>query len=102
MAEPWTVLIALHATGATLAVILGGYLVLRRRKGDLLHRRIGRVWMVDMYWVTFSSFGIQRLNPGHFTWIHGLSVWTIVSLTVAIRAAMTHNVRAHRAWVIGT
>jgi uncharacterized membrane protein len=59
----WTILISLHAAGATLAVLLGGWLVARQRKGDLLHRRIGRIWMVDMYWVTFSSFGIQRLNP---------------------------------------
>ena len=98
----WTLLIALHAFGATVAVLLGGYLVLRRRKGDLLHRRLGRVWMADMYWVAFSSFGIKRLTPGHFSWIHGLSAWTIVSLTMAIWAAKTHRVQAHRGWVVGT
>lgn len=102
MNESWTVLIALHAAGATLAVVLGGYLVLRRRKGDLLHRRVGRVWMVDMYWVAFSSFGIKRLTPGHFSWIHALSLWTIVSLTMAIVAARRHDVAQHRAWVVGT
>src|SRR3954467_3230068 len=102
MAEPWTVLIAAHAVGATLAVVLGGYLVLRRRKGDLLHRRVGRVWMVDMYWVTFSSFGIKELTPGHFSWIHGLSLWTIFSLSMAIWAARRHNMQQHRAWVVGT
>src|SRR3954452_20767286 len=102
MSEPWTVLIALHATGATLAVLLGGYLVLRPRKGDLLHRRVGRVWMVDMYWVTFSSFGIKELTPGHFSWIHGLSMWTIFSLSMALWSARTHKVTAHRAWVVGT
>ncbi|MBV9292082.1 MAG: hypothetical protein JO222_06495, partial [Frankiales bacterium] len=83
----WTVLIALHAAGATLALVLGGWLVRRRRKGDLLHRRIGRIWMVDMYWVSFSSFGIKRLSPGHFSFIHLLSIWTIISLTMAIAAA---------------
>jgi uncharacterized membrane protein len=98
----WTVLIALHAAGATLAVLLGGWLLLRRRKGDLLHRRVGRIWMVDMYWVAFSSFGIKRLTPGHFSWIHALSLWTIVSLSMAIWAARHHDVKAHRAWVVGT
>src|SRR4051795_7568405 len=73
MSPGWTTLIALHAVGATVALILGAYLVLRRRKGDLLHRRLGRFWMADMYWVGFSSFGIKRLTPGHFSWIHGLS-----------------------------
>src|SRR5436309_13181240 len=102
MNRPWTLLIACHAAGATLAVILGGYLVARRRKGDLLHRRVGRVWMLDMYWVGFSSFGIKELSPGHFTWIHGLSAWTLFSLTMALWAAATHRVQQHKQWVIGT
>ena len=102
MDHSWSVLLALHAAGATLAVILGGYLVLRRRKGDLLHRRVGRVWMLDMYWVAFSSFGIKELNPGHFTWIHGLSAWTIFSLSMAIWAARRHDIQQHRGWVVGT
>ena len=102
MDNGWTALIALHAVGATVALIVGGYLVLRRRKGGLLHRRLGRLWMADMYWVAFSSFGIKRLTPGHFSWIHGLSAWTIISLTMAIWAARTHRLQLHRAWVVGT
>src|SRR3954466_1225298 len=102
MAESWTPLIGLHAAGATLAVVLGGYLVLRRRKGDLLHRRVGRIWLADMYWVAFSSFGIQRLSPGHFSWIHGLSAWTIFSLTMALWAAMRGRIESHRGWVVGS
>ena len=102
MSPGWTALIALHAVGATVALILGGYLVLRHRKGDLLHRRLGRIWMADMYWVAFSSFGIKRLTPGHFSWIHALSAWTILSLTMAIWAARTHRTKVHRGWVLGT
>src|SRR5438445_6439446 len=98
----WTLLIALHAAGATLAVFLGGFQLLRRRKGDLLHRRIGRLWMADMYWVTLSSFGIKRLDPGHFSWIHGLSAWTILSLSLAIWSARRGNIRAHVAWAAGS
>jgi uncharacterized membrane protein len=100
--EGWTVLIAAHAAGATLAVLLGGWNLWLSRKGDLLHRRVGRIWFVVMYWVAFSSFGIQRLNPGHFSWIHGLSAWTIVSLTVALWAAMTHRVDLHKGFVAGS
>jgi uncharacterized membrane protein len=102
MPETWTLLIALHAAGATLAVALGGYQLLRRPKGDLLHRRIGRLWIADMYWVTVSSFGIRRLDPGHFTWIHALSLWTILSLTLAVLAARRRNRRAHRRWAVGS
>ena len=100
--DGWSVLIAAHASGATLAVLLGGYNVLRRSKGDLLHRRLGQIWFVDMYWVAFSSFGIKELHPGHFSWIHGLSAWTIVSLTVALWAAATHRIDAHKQWVVGS
>lgn len=98
----WTMLIAAHAAGATVAVILGGYNLLRSRKGDLLHRRVGRVWFVAMYWVAFSSFGIKRLTPGHFSWIHGLSAWTIISLSMALWSAVRGDIHAHRAWVVGS
>jgi uncharacterized membrane protein len=98
----WTLLIAAHAAGATLALMLGAYVVLRRRKGDLLHRRLGVIWVLTMYWVAASSFGIKRLTPGHFSWIHGLSAWTIVSLTVAVWAARTGRIRTHRHYVVGS
>ena len=100
--EGWTVLVAAHAAGATLAVLLGGYNLWLSRKGDLLHRRVGRIWFVTMYWVAFSSFGIKRLHPGHFSWIHGLSAWTIISLTVALWAAMTHRIDLHKGFVGGS
>lgn len=100
--DNWTVLVTAHAAGATLAVLLGAYNLWLSRKGDLLHRRVGRIWFVLMYWVAFSSFGIKRLHPGHFSWIHGLSAWTIVSLTVALWAAMTHRVDLHKGFVAGS
>src|SRR3954469_13058335 len=98
----WTPLIALHAAGATFALALGAFLLLTPRKGDVTHRRLGRVWMVAMYWTAGSSFGIKELHPGQFSWIHGLSAWTIVSLTVAWWAALTHRRDTHRGYVVGS
>ena len=98
----WTVLIAAHATGATLALMLGAVVVLRRRKGDRAHRRMGRVWMVAMYWTVLSSFWIRKLHPGHFSWIHGLSVFTFITLTIALWAALTHRVETHKRFVVGS
>jgi uncharacterized membrane protein len=98
----WSVLIAAHAAGATLALLLGAHVVLRRTKGDLLHRRVGRVWVVAMYGTAGSSFGIKELRPGHYSWIHGLSAWTVFTLTMAIWAAATHRVEMHRGFVVGT
>jgi uncharacterized membrane protein len=40
------------------------------------------------------SFAIQR--PEGYSWIHGLSVFTLVSLMTGVLAARTHRVKAHR------
>lgn len=100
--EHWNLLIAAHAIGATFA-LLAGLVVLRApRKGNVFHRRLGRVWMAAMYWTALSSFGIRELRPGHLSWIHALSAWTVVSLTVALWAARTRRRRLHRQFVVGS
>lgn len=100
--EHWNPLIALHAPGATFAVTAGAILLLTPRKGDLAHRRLGLAWMGAMYWTALSSFGIRQLRPGHFSFIHLLSLWTLISLSVALWAAVTGRRQAHQRWVIGT
>jgi uncharacterized membrane protein len=96
------VLIALHATAATLAVALGAVVIRHRPRGDRTHRTLGRVWFGAMYFTVLSSFGIKRLTPGHFSWIHGLSLFTFATLTLALYGARTHNVGLHRGNVIGS
>jgi uncharacterized membrane protein len=94
---PW--LIPLHASGATIALVLGAYQLFRRVKGDRRHQIIGAVWVVAMYWTVISSFFIQKLNPGHFSWIHGLSAFTFVTLSIGLWAAITARGRVRRAHV---
>jgi uncharacterized membrane protein len=48
MRDGWTVLIGTHAVAATLALVLGATNLIRRRRGDLPHRTIGRAWLVFM------------------------------------------------------
>ena len=98
----WNLLIALHAFGAVVAVMIGAVVLRRRGKGGRVHRRLGTAWMVLMYAVVISSFWIKQLHPGHFSWIHGLSVWTFVSLTFAYWSARTGRRPQHRGWVVGT
>src|SRR3954469_3026979 len=98
----WTLLIALHALGATFSLAVGALVMLRRKKGDLAHRRVGRVWMAAMYWTAGSSFGIRALHPGRLSWIHGLSAWTLVSLPVALWAARRQRRKLHRDFVVGS
>lgn len=91
-----------HAAVATIALTLGAYNLLRKPKGDRSHRVVGRVWVAAMYATIISSFFIRELNPGGFSWIHGLSVFTFVTLTIALWAAMTGRVRTHRNFVTGS
>jgi uncharacterized membrane protein len=102
MDHVWTLLIATHAVAATLALVLGGANVLRRRRGDRPHRAIGRAWLVLMYFTALSSFWIQQLRPGHFSWIHALSAFTIVTLSLGLWNARRGRVRAHAGNMIGT
>lgn len=100
--DVWTPLIALHALGATFAVLAGGVVLVRRRKGDRFHRRMGAAWVAAMYWTVLSSFGIRELEPGSLSWIHGLSAWTFVSLSLALWAARTRRRRLHRGFAVGS
>lgn len=97
-----TPLIAVHAFGAALALTLGGYNLWRTPKGNRQHRLVGRVWVVAMYWTVVSSFFIKELDPGHFSWIHLLSVFTFVTLSLGLWAAMTGRVERHRGFMRGS
>ena len=99
--DGWTILIAAHATCASLALVVGAVLLLRR-KGDGRHVLTGRVWLGLMNAVVLSSFGITRLHPGHFSWIHLLAIWTFISLTMGLVAIRRGRVLEHRGWMVGS
>ena len=90
--DGWTMLVATHAVAATVAMVLGGVQLARRRFGDRLHRWNGRVWVALMLFVSVSSFWIRDLKPGQLSWIHVLSVVTLVSLVVGV-VAIRHGDR---------
>ena len=97
-AYSWTPLIAAHAVAAASAVVLGAA-VLLRRKGTDTHRLLGRLWVLAMAFTALSSFGIYR---EHFSWIHGLSVFTLAMLVSGVVAARRGYTRAHRGIMVGT
>ena len=92
--------IAVHLAAATLSVILG-VAVLVLEKGTARHRLLGRIWAMAMFVTALSSFGIHAMNPGHFSWVHGLSLLTLVGLARAIWAIRHGNVRSHKAAIRG-
>ena len=92
-------MIALHLAAAVGALLLGG-MVLTARKGTAAHKAMGRTWATLMVAAAVSSFWIK--GTGSFSWIHLLSVWTLVSLAFAVYFVRRGNVRAHRGFMVGT
>lgn len=93
----FTPVIIAHIASATGALAFGA-VTLSLRKGTTLHRVLGRVWVALMAMTALVSFGIQ--SSGRFSWIHILSVWTLVALAASIFAVMRGNVRMHRRGMI--
>ncbi len=93
--------VQLHLLAAIVAFALGAY-VLFRPKGTPIHKLLGRVWMALMATIALSSLLIPAsILPfaAGFSIIHVLSLWTLVSVCVAIWAARTGRIRQHRIWV---
>lgn len=101
MLSSWTVLIFLHAVAASYALIFGAVNLLRRSKGGSIHRTVGRIWVVAMYVVVLTSFGIRTIDGG-FNWLHALSALTFCTLTAGLWAIRKRNIRAHRSFMTGS
>lgn len=88
--------IQIHIAAALGALLLGAF-VLFGKKGDWRHRIGGRLWVMLMLIVAFSSFLIHELNVwGIWSPIHLISLWVIGSVTLAIHYARTGNIRRHQ------
>src|SRR6266700_2897067 len=88
--------VQLHAFAAMTAFALG-VVQLSAPKGTLPHRTIGWVWVTLMLTVSVSSFWIHDLKMwGIWSPIHLLSIFTLVTLPLAVWAARRHAVDRHR------
>lgn len=94
--------VLVHLVAALLALAIGA-LNLARRKGTGAHRALGWVWVALMATAALSSFWIFGLRNGAGpSLVHLLSAWTLVALACAIYFIRRGNVRAHKAFMIGT
>jgi uncharacterized membrane protein len=67
------------------------------RKGTLPHRTIGWIWVSLMVIVSATSFWIHELRLwGPWSPIHLLSIFTLVTLPLAVWAAHRYAVDRHR------
>lgn len=92
-------LIYAHLATLAPAFVLGTYLLLAR-KGDALHRLLGKWYMgLMMATAVISLFIEASVGPqfmGHFGWIHLLSILVLVTVPRAYLAAKQHRVEAHK------
>jgi uncharacterized membrane protein len=97
--ESWNVLLGSHVIAALFVLAIGPVQILRRRR-DRIHRTMGYLWAASMYYVCFSSFWI--VSDGHFSWLHGLSAFTIVTVTLGLVSAIRGNIKSHLGNMVGS
>lgn len=85
----------LHFFAAAFAIPLGA-VMLARKKGDLLHKALGRTWVGTMVFVALSSFLLPALDPAQWSPIHILSILSLAAIAYAVLAIRRGNVRGHK------
>ncbi len=95
----WNPLLATHVIAALCALLIGPINMLRRRR-DRAHRILGYTWAASIYYVCLSSFWI--VTDGHYSWLHGLSAFTIVTVSLGIASAVRRDIRGHAMNMIGS
>jgi len=89
-----------HVLAAILA-LFSGLGVLLIKKGTPAHVVLGRGFVALMLVAAISSFWITGLRPGHFSWIHTLSVVTLVTIPLAVWRIRRGAWQAHAFTMIG-
>ena len=90
----------LHLGTVAVALVLTPVMLLRRR-GDPMHRMLGRVWIAAMFLTALVSLNIRSINHGQFSAIHLLSIFTMVMAPLAVYRARKGQIETHRSAVRG-
>ena len=91
-----------HLITASVATGLG-LLSLLLAKGTPLHRLMDWLWLGLMSCAALSSFLIRQVHPsGGWSWLHGLALWTLISMTWSVVAIRQGNTGRHANFMKGT
>lgn len=91
-----------HAIAAIIAIAIGAMQFILP-KGTRWHKGAGYIWCLMMYIVSLTGFFIHKIQLiGPFSPIHLLSVVTIISVTIGIRAARSGDIETHQRTMIYT
>ena len=78
-----------------------GLVNLVSKKGTKRHKSIGTLWLIMMLFVTVPSFWIREINDGDFSWIHLLTIWTLISMVIMIVSIKKGYIKTHVYFVTG-
>jgi uncharacterized membrane protein len=67
----FNVLLVLHIIGGT-AGIMSGTINIIRKKGDLLHKNVGKIFLYSMLMTGFSSLTLATMHPNNLLFIIGI------------------------------
>lgn len=98
----WPVM--LHLVTVVPALLLGPVILLRK-KGNALHKLLGRIWAMLMVITAIASAFIVAPGGGiagtGFSPIHIFTVWTLINVPLAIYLARKGEIRHHRGAMTG-
>ncbi len=81
-------------------VLIMGPFILLQKKGDKLHRLLGKIWCVLMIISCLLTFGIT--HNGSYSWLHGLALFTLWQVVRAIGAIKRKDLKTHQRAMIGS
>ena len=92
--------ILLHVATVVPAALIGTYLIFVSRKGALVHRSLGYIYLSLMTITAITTLWIHSLMPNRpffgFSPVHLLIPLTLLGVYGAFRAARAHDVSRHR------
>lgn len=89
-----------HLVTILIALALTPVMLLRKR-GDRLHRQLGYIWVAAMFGTALITFDLRLTNRGSLSFIHILSIWTMIQVPLIVWRARQHDVPGHRSSVRG-
>lgn len=100
----WSIPIVIHLVTVIAALGLGTAIFLRP-KGTSPHRLMGRLYCIALLVTAVASFWIGRPGSGiagsGFSFIHLFSIWTLISIPMAVYAVRAGKIAAHESMMRG-
>lgn len=93
-------IVQVHIFAALTTFTIGTVLMLGP-KGRGYHKPLGWIWVTSMAVTAISSFFMTGLNGASYSWIHGLSAWTVLALPFGVAAVRRRKIKDHRKAMTG-